>query len=171
MQQKTINVYNYEELDEKAKENVLKYFREQEDFYYLEEDLKEYLKQLLEENKIKVIQDLKLFYSLSYCQGDGACFIGLFNWKGYEILIKHNSHYYHERSTDIYIYKLDKDGNEKEATEKTYDSFKELYYSICRKIEKSGYEEIEYRQSEESIKELIEMNEYTFRENGEIENI
>jgi hypothetical protein len=36
---------------------------------------------------------------------------------------------------------------------------------------KSGYEEIEADLSEENITENIKANDYTFRENGEIENI
>lgn len=171
MKTKKINVYDYEELSETAKQKVLNSFRETNQYDFLDENLNEYLQELLKENKIKFACDLKLYYSLSYCQGDGVCFTGFFNWGKYNIKIIHNFNYCHKKSTNIYINYYDKKENEQEATEKVYNNFKNIYYSICDKLEKAGYEYIESEDSEENIKENIVANGYTFRINGEMENI
>jgi len=169
METRQINVYEFKELNKDIQEKVLNRFREQNEYDFLEENLTESLKDLLKKNKIKVVNDdLKIHYSLSYCQGDGVCFIGLFKWKKFLIRIKHNFQYYHKRSTDINVLKVDKEGNEEDAEEKDEEAFKNLYYNICDKIEKEGYSEIEVQDSEENLKEIININEYKFFENGEI---
>lgn len=65
------NVYKYSELDAKAKENakrqILEYVRTNEHF---QEIVKNILKEAFD------ISDLQIFYSLSYCQGDGLNFVG-----------------------------------------------------------------------------------------------
>ena len=175
MIQKTISLYKYNELSKEAQEKVLSHFQENNDFYFLEESLNELLSEKLEKNKIKIIDGLQLYYSLSYSQGDGACFTGNFQWKGYDIRIKKAGSYCHEYSADFYISHYDKnhlgfEDEEEEANEGIYEKFKELYRSICCEIKEAGYENIEYENSEEAIKENIESNEYTFREDGEIEN-
>lgn len=168
MRKEAISVYRFEELKPKVKEKVLNIFREQEEHCFLSENLTEFLKDELEKNKIIYNDSLKVYYSLSYCQGDGFCFIGNFKYKGYDVAIKHNSRYYNERSTEIYIYKLNKEYDKIEAEEKVYNKFKELYYSICQNLEKIGYEEIETDLSEDNIKENIEANDYEFLLDGSI---
>jgi len=173
MKYKKIKVYKFEELKENIQEKVLNNFRENNDLMFLDEYLNNYLEELLIKYKILVNNDkyFKLYYSLSYCQGDGVCFIGNFEYKNFKIKIEHNFNYYHKRSTDIYIYKEDKKGNEIEVTEKQEEHFKNIYYEICDLIEKAGYDYIDSENSEENIKELISINEYTFRDSGEMENI
>jgi hypothetical protein len=171
MKTKIINVYEYSELDDKAKEKVLSDFRKDNQYDFLDDDMNNYLKELLDKNGIKYGADLKIYYSLSNSQGDGVCFIGFFDCCGYSVKITHNSRYYHKRSTDIFIYTLDDEGNETEATEEVYNNFKEKYFFICDLMEKYGYEYIEAEDSEENIKDNIEANGYTFRKNGEMENL
>lgn len=169
MKIKEIKVYEFKELEEKVKEKVLNNFRNDNDYDFLEEDLEEYLKEMLEKENI-TYEDLKINYSLSYCQGDGFSFTGNFIYKNIPILIKRDGfNYYHERSTEIII--LNEEDFKKMDFEIFETDFKDLYYNICKKIEKMGYEMMEYEDSDESIKEIIEINEYTFRENGEMENI
>jgi len=176
MLNKTINLYNFEELDKKVQEKVIETFREQNTFDFLEEDLRMLLDEKLEKEKIKVISNLELYYSLGYSQGDGACFIGFFDWKKYHIKITHSGNDYHHNSKNIYMYYYDEnredisEDEEIEADEKTYNEFEEIYCSICDYIEKSGYRIMEDENSEEAIIETIKSNEYTFRENGEMEN-
>lgn len=43
-----------------------------------------------------------------------------------------------------------------------------VYMDLCRELEKSGYEEIEYQTSEEAARENLISNDYYFTENGEI---
>lgn len=174
MKQKLINVYEFEELKPDVQEKVIYDFRGQNEYSFLSDDLNYQLMKLLKKYKIKY-DDLKLYYSLSYCQGDGLCFIGTFNFKGFSFTINHTGHYYHKNSTEIFIEDYSEDDELTEMiSNKVKDSveqeFKEIYFKICEKLERLGYEMIEYEDSEEHIKEIIEINEYSFRENGEIEN-
>ncbi len=175
MKEKTINVYTFDELGEEAKEKVLTVMREENDHHFLEDSLKEYLNEKLKENNIiNCGEEVKLYYSLSCCQGDGASFCGLFKWNNYFIDIQQGSlsnHYSHSNTTDITITEETEEGEEPEADEKVHNQFKELYDSICKDVEKYGYSYIESEDSEESIKENIETNGYTFREDGVMENI
>jgi len=175
MKTKTIQLFDFEELSEDAKEKALNRHNENNEHDYLSEDLNEYLSQLLTENKINS-DDAKLYYSLGYCQGDGVCFEGNFEYQGVRFNVKHQGNYYHSNSVNIEMEdNEDSDDDLKNdlievISEKAEDNFKEVYKEICDKIEKSGYEIIDYEQSEEAFKELCDANEYTFRENGEIEN-
>ena len=54
--------------------------------------------------------------------------------------------------------------------EKDEQEFEELYQDICKKMERVGYEHIEWYTSEGVFIEACEANGYTFRENGEMEN-
>jgi hypothetical protein len=63
---KTYNVYKYEELSEKAKEKVNQ--------WYLDDDIRaEFFKEDIELNLSEKFKnsDLKVYFSLGYCQGDG----------------------------------------------------------------------------------------------------
>jgi hypothetical protein len=161
-----INVYEFDELSEKAKEKVINDFRNNNDFPFLNEQLNEELKQQLEDNKINY-SNLKLFYSLSYCQGDGVVFTGDFIYKDFNVYVKTTGRYNHKYTASFII--EDKATGEEINNIKIEEEFKNIFYSICDKIEKIGYSSIEYENSEEYIKESIKANEYYFRSNGEIE--
>jgi hypothetical protein len=161
------NVYKFDELKKETQEKVINRFREQNEIEFLEESLTDYMFQLLEEHNLKPLNDdAKLYYSLTYCQGDGVCFVGRFNSPlNYLIVINHKGNYYHKRSVEISI--MDETGEELQD-EKVFNIFKNLYEEICDKIEKQGYAIIENENSEETIKENIELNDYEFLENGEV---
>lgn len=182
MQTKQINIYEFKELKPEVQEKVLNKFSNEERFESLGEDLKERLEEILNKNKIIIMNNFEILYSLSYCQGDGFCFIGDFKYKKATFQIKHNFQYYHSKSVDIEILSLIKEKgeevfysewNEKQENkaDKILKDFEKIYLNICDEMEKIGYTYIENQTSDENIKELIEMNEYTFRENGEIETI
>lgn len=162
MKIKEIQVFEYDELSEDAKEKALIEHNENNDYYFLEEDLSEYLKQLLEENGIKS-DDVKLEYDLSYCQGDGVNFEGNFEYKNINFDIKDNCINYFMDNDENDALKID-------FIDAIYTEFKEVYKEICDKIKKSGYSQIEYELSEENFKEICDANEWTFRENGKLEN-
>jgi len=171
MRQKLVSIYKYDELSDKVKEKVLERHREHNDFPFLSGDLKEELNTLLEEHKIETQQNLNLYYSLSYSQGDGCCFIGDFIWNNYRISIKHIGNYYYSGSVNINIdSKFDSEGEDVEITDEenttAYNEFKSIYKEICDKVESSGYAIIENENSEEYIKDSIEANEEEFYENG-----
>ena len=123
------------------------------------------LKEKLEERGIKYDTDsIDVRYSLSNSQGDGFMFEGkLYDDKGREIRIKHGGgHYYHSHSKEI---------DYPEASEKDYAEFDKTYHAICKDMERIGYDEIEYEQSAEAFEQTCEANEWTFREDGTMENL
>ncbi len=180
METKTINIYKFKELKKAIKEKVLNDFREMEQHEYLEESLTEELKEVLKKKKLSC-DDLNVLYSLSCCQGDGFCFTGIIKGKNAEIKITHNSRYYHSQSVDIEIISLRVgknfidcyDLNEKQQKRADFilTQLKEQYQKICFELEKLGYAYIDDALKDEVIIENINVNEYTFRENGEIEFI
>lgn len=164
MRNAQIQVYKYNELNEKAKDKVLNSFREN-DYPFLEEGLKEELIRLLDDNNVYGQKDLKLYYQLDYSQGGGLCFIGDFEWKTYKVYIKHtDNHYYHSNSVSIDL--IDEQGDYVDIENQDFQCFKTIYKDICKILERQGYKEIEYENSEECIKEIIELNEYEFNEDG-----
>ena len=91
--EKIINVYNFDELSESAKEKALTDRMEIEKDMYcnycLESDMKEKAKELLDKYFSSNTSFEDVYYSLSYCQGDGAMiefYVGIedFN-KGYHV--------------------------------------------------------------------------------------
>lgn len=172
MREETINVYSYDELNEEAKERVRNDLMNLGDFLYngLADELDFLTRKELEKNKIKIVKDneFKVYYSLSHRQGDGIQFNGVFEWmyrkKEYTVKIKQSWHYYHSNCVNLFI--TDSDTGD-EATEEVYKCFKNIFDSICEKVEKQGYKFISSCESEENISELCINNEFEFLENGE----
>lgn len=174
METKQINIYDYDELTDEVKEKVLNDFRSRNDYYFLEECLTESLNALIKEHEINALTTPELRYSLNYSKGDGLSFIGDFEYKGIKFYLRLGSlSNYYSHSNTIDISREDEDEDENDITEEVKqvieDEFKEIFFKICNQLEKEGYDFIEYEDSEEAIKEMIEANEYKFRENGEIE--
>lgn len=157
--------YTYNELSEQAKERALNDHIEQNEYYFLSDDMAEYLDQLLNEYKLKYDQLPKVFYDLSHSQGSGAMFEGTVFWKNYTVDIKHSGFYYHYNSKELDIYST-KTG--KDAKKEVYEQFNEMYIDICNKLEKYGYGVIEYENSEENFSELCEVNCWEFTKEGKI---
>ena len=166
MKEVKIKVYTIKELNETAKEKALNLLREDNSYDFLSEDLEERLRELLKDNKIKV-DYLQIYYSLSYSQGDGVCFVGNFEYKDYLVFIKHIGRYNHKNSVEIDI--LDSE-SEEVMEDDICEEFKEIFDDICDQLEKIGYNYIEYVDSEENLIDMCEINEYTFLENGEMFN-
>lgn len=166
-----INIYKFDELDKKVQEKVLDKFRENEDFSFLEDMLNDQITELLKEESIEEQNKTNVLYDLSYSQGSGVCFIGTFKMKvldkEYTITIKHMGHYYHSKSVEFFIEVLGSDGCE-DISSDIYVLFRDRYNRICVKLERIGYEEIEYRNSEENIIETIDNNDYEFYANGDM---
>jgi hypothetical protein len=162
IEERTIKVYEYNDLNEKAKEKALNWFRENNNYDFLSDDLEEDLKELLRVNKISFDESLKIYYSLSYSQGDGFCFEGDFEYKDYQINIKNSGHYSHKNSVNIEITKEDGE----DAKEEIYKEFKNIFDDICDELEKIGYSYIESENSEENFIEMSNANEYKFLEDG-----
>jgi len=166
IEERTIKVYEYNDLNEKAKEKALNWFIETNNYDFLSDDLEEDLKELLRVNKISFDESLKIYYSLSNCQGDGFCFEGDFEYKDYQINIKHNGNYYHKNSVIIEITNEDGESVEEDIEKE----FKDIFDDICDDLEDKGYSCIEYEHSEENFIEMSNANEYKFLEDGSFWN-
>ena len=166
IEEKTIKVYEYNDLNEKAKEKALNWFIENNNYDFLSDNLEEDLKEFqLKDNKIKLSSEnnFKIYYSLGYSQGDGFCFTGYFKYKQYNVCVdKNNNQYNHKYTTDFYITTL----NGNDAKEKVYEEFKEIYFKICDELEKIGYSYIEFEDSEENFIEMSNANDFKFLEDG-----
>jgi len=166
---KQYKVYKFEELNQEAKDRAIKDFYDIEDYSFLSDDLTESLKALLEQKKVKY-ENIRLLYSLSYCQGDGLCFTGDFNYKGKQYKITHNYRYYF--ATSVEINEINKEGEEIYLLfqDNKDNSFIKIYRSICKELEEEGYGILEYRMTDADFAELCDSNEYKFLENGELFN-
>ncbi len=162
----TQQIYKFNELSKGVQRKVIEEYKKNIDYPFLEDGIKDKLNELLLKNDIKTISGLEVYYSLSYCQGDGACFIGVFEWKNFKIYVEHSGNYYHYNSKTIDINNKET-GEEPENYEEVYKNFNALYIDICKELEKVGYEYIEEENKDENIKDNIEINEYEFYENGE----
>lgn len=166
MKTKTINLYEIEELNEKAREKAFSQLREFiSDNKFLKEELTEHTKELLLKEGIEYF-NLEIFYSLGCCQGDGVMFEGRFSYKGNIFIVKQSGRYYHYNSKIISGY--NNDSGDETTTEEEND-FNEIYVDICKSLEKLGYSNIEYNNSEINLIEMCKANEYIFQENGLME--
>jgi hypothetical protein len=162
--QKEYTLYTFDELSQKAKDKARAKYNEDNDYPFLQADLRERLHELLEE-KGYTHGDITPLYSLTYSQGDGLMFEGtVYDDRHNTYTIKHAGHYYHERSTDITA--TDENGEEFDAEEFE----KNVYIPLCEEVRDIGYKEIEYQESEEYFAEICEANEYTFLSDGTIFN-
>lgn len=167
MKTKTINLYSLDELSKEAQEKAHQEWIENDDMPFLSEDMTEYLKELLKENNLTYDEVPKVYYSLSYCQGDGAMFEGTVYYGAITARIKHSGHYYHYNSKELDL-TMTRTGNE--APESSYLKFNNIYVDICEQLAKYGYAEIEDKQSFEYFKDICEANDYTFTSKGKMEN-
>ena len=164
MKQKTITLYNYEELSEKAKAKALRDWNETNDNPYMQSHMINLVKEELEDRGIKYdVDSMDVRYSLSYCQGDGFMFIGKIMWRDQEIEILHSRGNDYHKNSAVFSY------DEEALTPAEFGQFQAVYEAICDKMEQTGYDEIEYQQSEESFQQVCEANEWTFREDGTLE--
>lgn len=166
MQTKTYNVYKFDELSDKAKENARDNFREKNDYPFLADYMREQALQLLEKNNIKA-SDVQVYFSLSHSQGDGAMVAMTAEWNDYAVKVKQAGHYSHERSTDIEMYKDDGEGN---CEYVDHESFEEsIYIPMCQKLRDYGYDYIDSEQQAEFIDEELRVNDYDFTSDGTID--
>lgn len=170
---KTINLYEFSELDEKAKQKAIDYLADDSISNYqdLQISLDIELDNMLTEHNIKRAGDKfpQIYYSLSHSQGDGCMFEGEFTFKDITLYIKHSGRYYHEHSKIIEAQETKNLGyhiDEEEPLNKQVEEFEVLYIDICKKLAKFGYARLDEMRSEEYIQELCNANEYYFTKDG-----
>lgn len=188
---KTINVYLFNELSHEAKQNAIKNCQNK-----FETDLDFFYDDCIEKIEEKgFFGNIRLNYSLGYCQGDGLNFsceyfsseklnkifeniLGEGKQKTIDAIIN-NSYFKLNNSNKRYCYASTKDldyifddnidaPNIEEVVRKVEDKLKSIYIDLCRELELNGYNEIEYQGSYDYIANLLEENEYEFLENGQI---
>ena len=191
MKTKTINIYSFDELSEKAKEKAQNHFGEHHaDFETdnLEDDFTEQLKE-----DYPFFINPKFQWSLGYCQGDGLSFscdyidLNIYLEKYYPNMKTsvfdalcnaiynfksngNNGHYCYASKSDIdYEYNYYKEYKHiNNLLDKIVDEIREIYIDICKKFENQGYEAYSYLYTEEYAKDTCEANVYEFDEEGNI---
>lgn len=182
-----ILLYNFNELSEEVRRKLIEREIERiiDDNF---ECLPEYFEEMMEEEEI---DDLKISYSLSYSQGDGVSFEGVINFEkenifkkvldnsrykqdiikllndGYTFrLIRKNYNYYHKYTCgvdcDAYFY----DEKISEILEVFHQDLEGVYYNLCNRYEKLGYNC--YNVSEEEAIERILEKDLLYFEDGRI---
>jgi hypothetical protein len=136
-------VYNFNELSKEAQAVAIEKQREFENEVmndWLSDDLAYKLEELLKQHKMKC-DDPKIYYSLNYCQGDGAMFEGTIYWKSWKVEARQSGHYYHYNSKTFWNTESVKTG--RDMPDETAKIFNDEYVAICQELEKYGYDCIE----------------------------
>lgn len=154
-------VFTFDELSKEAKVKARNWYKDGDMLPFLSEYLNESLGEQLKKHKIHT-EEARVMYSLSYCQGDGLMFEGVFEFEGNNVSVKHSGRYYHSNSKVIDW--PDFVGEDKETAE---NKFEAIYIKICKELEKQGYNYIEAGRSNENVDDNILANEYTFTADGE----
>lgn len=164
-----IPLFTFSQLSKEAKQKAIDKYYESEDYPFMEDDMKEILKATLDKMKVKY-EEVKPLYSLSYSQGDGFCFTGKISKDGITLKLTHSYRYYFAKSVDMSF--VDKDGEEidEEKEVEKVKKLQDIYFSVCKTLEKHGYAILEYRMNFEEMAELCEANEYTFEADGSMNN-
>lgn len=185
-----IKVYRFDELSETAKEKAIELWYESEEYPFLSEDILSFLS-----DNDTFFSNVKLQYSLGYCQGDGLSFSGRFNFVKWinekynfkesikNALIKiiysvestgNNGRYCYASKNDI-IYEeslnsgvLSDLNNLYQLVEDVISDISVYYLELCGKAEKYGYSILEYRMNESEMSELCAANDYYFYESGKM---
>jgi hypothetical protein len=94
-------------------------------------------------------------------------FEGTFKWGQYNVTVKHTGRYYHSRSHATFIVS---NVNDKDATERIYKLWDEMYQSICKVLENYGYNIIEDETSEAHFIDECNENNWLFIKDGTLFN-
>jgi len=176
----SINLYSINELEPKAKQRALNKLRESEQDF-ITQNVSENFTIELEERKL----DLKAFWSLSNCQGDGVAFEGSLSKDDILRLelatiedidaielecidIKLHGRYTHENSMSLFV-QCDNRANSV-TIEKVEKSVMEYLQSLSKEFEAMGYNDIEHQESDIILIDMCEANEWTFEANGDMRN-
>ena len=188
--EKIIKIYQYDELSEESKERVRE--RNRIDLVDTEtEMLNEYFIDILHTDH-HYFKDLKFYWSLGYCQGDGLCFesdfdLGLYlklhrpNLKqSVHDIIFNNVHVEVKPKSSRYCYSSIEDveadfGYIKEdhcrlckLVDDIVEDIQNLYIKICKEFEVRGYKAYEYLGTDEFAKDNADINGYEYDEEGNI---
>ena len=160
---KTFDVYDFDELDKEIQNKLIEQEKANysEDYcnYSLYDDMKEKAKELLEKYFKGKAEFKNIYYSLSYCQGDGAMIEFTLNYCNKIVNVKQYGNYYHERSFIIESYEL---------SDKQEEQLKEKIYKMNCELANYGWKQIETTISDEEAKENL--RQYKYFKNGKYFN-
>ena len=159
---KTFNIYEFDELATGIQEELIKKeeenLRQTEIEDFLPEEMEVLAIQLLEENFEEKAVYQRVYYSLAYCQGDGAMIEFDLMYHNKPLQIRRCDHFYcHERSFEIL-------GSDK-LTDEQHEQLKEKIIDMNKKLAQYGYEFIEEDRTKQAIDQLKNC---MFYENGDI---
>lgn len=169
--------YGFNELSPEAQAKAIEQVRagEQESFpqELLSEAMDEQASYLLAGNYEAKQSELKLYYSLSYSQGDGVAMHGTIYpadapnltlpANTYRVNIKHEGRYYHEYSFNVEL--LDENYDEIDDTD---GKVLEQLRNICKQLARFGYKWDENYFSDKNMQELAENMGEVFTSTGTI---
>lgn len=187
MREAKVRLYRFDELLDSVKETVMAKFYEEEDYFFLSEDLSEWLYS----DPYNIFSGgADLIYSLRYCQGDGLRIHGNIDLNRALILLfpdmkkkkrekyvgniavwtDSNNRYCYASKGDIRI-----DGG-RDLTDKEHDYFfnhvvpfiQEHYMELCKSLERKGYEILEYRMTHNEFSDMSDNNEWEYLITGEL---
>ena len=181
----TYKIYEFSELSEEAKAKVKRWYL---DNFYQNEEFSDICKEDLSHRFPK--SDLKVQYSLSYCQGDGLNVYGTLNLKdvlekrtlccyakecGWEITLPQNHRYTYcivDRIdfTEEWEYILTEitppfKNLNKKLMKRFQQYIVDLFTKFCAELEAAGYHFF-YSIDDEAIKNVCDINEWMFLEDG-----
>ena len=173
MQHFTVTRYTFEELSPEAQERAITDWQNDK----ARDDASWWLTPLLEDHLDEELgsdkQDLTIYYSLSYSQGDGVALEGSLTPETAPLLlwptgaahayIKHSGHYYHERS---FYLTVETDEGE-EITGDAVDVLLNQLRDVCVSLEKVGYKAIEADLDADNVRaEIIDCTDDVFTVEG-----
>ena len=183
-----IDVYTFDELSPKAKERAITKYRESGAAWDSSdtEMLRETFVDQLDEKGLPS-EDVR--WRLSYSQGDGVAFYGQFDLEKYLRVNKLKSkfpalskvadnieaniekvgpHMYDHWNTMRVYFTPQVDLTDRQQTEldSLEDAIKDQIKAVSRELEKLGYADIEYREGDQQIAEILKENNYEFDVNG-----
>lgn len=187
MKTHTVTTYEFSELDDKAKQVAIEWMRRVENEDFDSSSITEMFCERLDELGYPHDGQTSVQWSLSYSQGDGVAFYGPVDLlavakrlldrnearkvkrivdKGVlTITLSRLTHHYSHYNTMGVDYEYLADPIPEVVT-KLIDLIKADIKDVSRKLEKIGYAEIEYRNSDEYLTDLIEGNDYEFYKDG-----
>ena len=182
------NIYTFDELSEKAKEKAMEWYRETDDYFYLQDAIENDFATIA---KIIGLDIENVYYQVAYVQSDFAAIIGRWSYaKGAAKKIREYApcagglHEIVEEWCDLQkrnFYRLNAQlgcnrdfQTVKETTvdgrytpDDTLDAVSELASRLSRWLYYYLRDEYEHHNSDEAVGESIRANEYEFYENGE----
>lgn len=160
---KTIKVYDFEELSEEIQKKLIEEEKENIFESYLDlklcEDLTELAKEILEQHFGKKAIFNKIYYSLSYCQGDGAMIEFEIEYYGKLQTIKQYGRHTHARSFII---------NGDFLGEKREKQLQEKIIKMNEDFTKKAYSYVEIDNIIDNESAIENLKQYQYTENGNI---